>query len=261
MIETEDIAFAFNGQSVLDSVSLDVRKGEIVGLIGPNGAGKTTFLRLVSGVLEPDRGSIHLDGDAVGTLSADELGRRISVVPQQTELSFDFSIRDVITMGRNPYQGRLERLQSADRSLVNQAMAQTDTDHLADRPFSAVSGGERKRVLIARAIAQDTPAMLVDEPTASLDINHQVAVFELLRGLVGDDKAILTAVHDLNLAARYCDRLVLLHDGQVKATGTAEDVLQPKQLHPAYGIDTTVEENPVTGTPMVVAHPRSTESS
>ncbi len=239
---------------MLESVSLAVTEGELVGLIGPNGAGKTTFLRLVSGVLKPAQGTVTLDDDPLDSLSAAEVGKRVAVVPQQTELSFDFSIRDVITMGRHPYQGRLERLQAADRSMVDRAMDQTETAHLADRPFSAISGGERKRVLIARAIAQDTPALLVDEPTASLDINHQVSVFELLRTLVAEDKAILAAVHDLNLAARYCDRLVLLADGQIQASGPAESVLQSDRLHQAYGIDTSIEENPVTETPMVVAH-------
>lgn len=254
MIHAEDISFSFGDTPVLESVSLTVAKGELVGLIGPNGAGKTTFLRLISGVLTPSQGTVTLDGDLLESLSTHEVGKRLAVVPQQTELSFDFSIRDVITMGRHPYQGRLERLQSADRTMVDQAMEQTETAYLADRPFSAISGGERKRVLIARAIAQDTPALLVDEPTASLDINHQVSVFELLRSLVSQDKAILAAVHDLNLAARYCDRLVLLADGQIQASGTAESVLQSDRLRQAYGIDTSIEENPVTETPMVVAH-------
>lgn len=254
MIHAEDISFSFGDTPVLESVSLAVTEGELVGLIGPNGAGKTTFLRLISGVLTPSQGTVTLDGDALDSLSTHEVGQRVAVVPQQTELSFDFSIRDVITMGRHPYQGRLERLQSADRSMVDRAMEQTETAYLADRPFSAISGGERKRVLIARAIAQDTPALLVDEPTASLDINHQVSVFELLRSLVAQDKAILAAVHDLNLAARYCDRLVLLAEGQIQASGTAESVLQSDRLRQAYGIDTSIEENPVTETPMVVAH-------
>lgn len=254
MINAEDISFSFGDTPVLESVSLTVAGGELVGLIGPNGAGKTTVLRLISGVLTPSRGTVTLDGNSIDSLSTHEVGQRVAVVPQQTELSFDFSIRDVITMGRHPYQGRLERLQSVDRSMVDRAMEQTKTTHLADRPFSAISGGERKRVLIARAIAQDTPALLVDEPTASLDINHQVSVFELLRSLVAQDKAILSAVHDLNLAARYCDRLVLLADGQIQASGTAESVLQSDRLRQAYGIDTSIEENPVTETPMVVAH-------
>lgn len=254
MIRARELTFGFDDEPVFASVSVDVDPGELVGLIGPNGAGKTTLLRIVSGVLDPQAGTVTLDGEPLHELSPSAIGRRIAVVPQQTELSFDFTIRDVITMGRHPYQGRFERLQSADRSQVNRAMVETDTDGLADRTFSAVSGGERKRVLIARAIAQDTPALLVDEPTASLDINHQVAVFELLRDLVADDKAVLAAVHDLNLAARYCDRLVLLADGSIQASGPAESVLQPDLLRSAYGIDATVERNPVTSTPMVVAH-------
>ncbi len=254
MIGVQDISFAFGDKPVLHSVSLEVGTGELVGLIGPNGAGKTTLLRLISGILDPDDGEVTLGEVPVDSLSAAELGQLTAVVPQQTELSFDFSIRDVITMGRHPYQGRFERLQPADRSLVDRAMEKTDTAYLADRPFSEISGGERKRVLIARAIAQDTTALLVDEPTASLDINHQVSVFELLRELRDDDKAILAAVHDLDLAARYCDRLVLVHDGTIQAMGQADEVLLPKTLRQAYGIDTMVVTNPLTQTPIVVAH-------
>lgn len=254
MIGATGLTFGFTDEPVLEGVDLAVEPGELVGLIGPNGAGKTTLLRLVSGVLEPEAGRIDLDGEAVTDLSPAAIGQRVAVVPQQTELSFDFSVRDVITMGRHPYQGRFERLRRADRTLVDRAMAETETTHLADRPFTAISGGERKRVLIARAIAQDTPALLVDEPTASLDINHQIAVFELLRERLGDDQAILAAVHDLNLAARYCDRLVLLADGAVRAMGAPTEVLDPQQLRDAYGISTTVVDNPVTGTPLVVAH-------
>lgn len=254
MIEVDDLTFGFTDEAVLDGVSLSVETGELVGLIGPNGAGKTTLMRLVSGVLEPASGSITLDGDVVSTLSPEAISRRVAVVPQQTELSFDFSIRDVIEMGRHPYQGRFERLRPADREMVSVAMDLTDTAHLADRPFSAISGGERKRVLIARAIAQDTPALLVDEPTASLDINHQVAVFELLRERLTEDTGILAAVHDLNHAARYCDRLVLLADGGVQAVGDPATVLDPDLLQSAYGIETTIADNPVTDTPMVVAH-------
>lgn len=259
MIEASDLSFSFGDEAVLESVSLEVTDGELVGLIGPNGAGKTTFLRLVSGVLDPNQGTVSVGGSLVQSLSPAEIGQRVAVVPQQTELSFDFSVRDVITMGRNPYQGRFERLHAADRELVEQAMVRTETAHLADRPFSGISGGERKRVLIARAIAQNTPALLVDEPTASLDINHQISVFELLRDLIDDGKTILAAVHDLDLAARYCDRLVLLSDGTIKASGPAADVLKPKRLKHAYGIDTSIETNPITQTPMVVAHRSSDE--
>lgn len=256
MIEVEELAFAFESEPVLEDVSLTVEPGELVGLIGPNGAGKTTLLRHIGGVLTPDAGRVIVGGDPVASLSARELGRRVAVVPQQLSLSFDFSIREVVAMGRHPYQGRFDRRDRADRARVDAAMASTDIEDLADRPFSEVSGGERKRILIARAIAQDTPGLLVDEPTASLDINHQVAVFELLRDLVSDDKAVLAAVHDLDLAARYCDRLLLLGDGSITAAGSAESVLSSETLRSAYGIETTVVDNPVTDTPTVVAHRR-----
>lgn len=257
MISVDEVSFAFDTHPVLDGISLEVEPGELVGMIGPNGAGKTTLLRLIDGILTPDTGEIELDGTPVAALSSKDLSRRVAVVPQHTTLSFDFSIRDVVAMGRHPYTGRFDRIGPSERQLVEAAMYRTHVHDLAERPFSEVSGGERKRVLIARAIAQETPAMLVDEPTASLDINHQLAVFELLEELVADEKAILAAIHDLDLAARYCDRLLLLDRGSIVAAGDPAEVLTPDLLHTAYGVETSIEENPVTGTPLVVAHRRN----
>ncbi len=259
MIELDDVWFGFDGTTVLEGVSLSVADGEFIGLIGPNGAGKTTMIRLINGSLRQDAGTVIIDGAEVSELASKAVSRRVAVVPQETHLSFDFPVQTVVAMGRNPYKSRFDRMRPSDRTRVEAALDQTATTEFADRPFSELSGGEQKRVLVARAIAQSTPNLLLDEPTGGLDINHQIAVFELARQLKADGKALLAAVHDLNLAARYCDRLALLHDGMIIAIGTPEAVLEPDILDTAYGISTTVLTNPVTDTPMVV--PRSSSSA
>ncbi|MFP4591107.1 MAG: heme ABC transporter ATP-binding protein [Halobacteriales archaeon] len=255
MIDLDAVHFAYEDEPVLDGVSLEVCNGEVVGLIGPNGAGKTTLLRLVAGYLTPAAGTIAIDGDDVVDLGAKATSRRVAVVPQATDLSFDFPVREVVAMGRHPHRGRFERSTRNDRERVEVALAATATASLADRSFATISGGERKRVLLARALAQGASNLLLDEPTASLDLNHQVAVFDLVDGLRTDDHAVLAAIHDLDLAARYCDRLALLHEGRVVAVGPPREVLQPSVLEAAYGIRTAVLTNPVTGTPTVVPDP------
>lgn len=252
MITIDDVRFSFGDRPVLDGISLQVEGGELVGLIGPNGAGKTTLLRLISAALTPDAGDIFVDGTAVHSLSSRAASRRVAVVPQETRLSFDFTVNDVVAMGRNPYLSRFDRLSGEDRRIVDRAMVLTETQQFADRPFSSISGGERKRVLVARAIAQEAPNLLLDEPTASLDINHQIGLFELSRRLIEDGKAVLAAVHDLDMAARFCDRLILLNGGRVEAEGSPSTVLRPDRLEAAYGIETAVVVSPVTGTPVVV---------
>lgn len=252
MIDLEDVSFGFDETPVLEGVSLEVGDGEFVGLIGPNGAGKTTMIRLISGALTPNGGSVSVDDVDVAHLGSKAVSRRVAVVPQETRLSFDFPVRTVVSMGRNPYMSRFDRTRTDDRELVERALARTDAESLAERPFSELSGGEKKRVLIARAIAQDTSNLLLDEPTGGLDINHQLSVFELAMRLQTDGNALLAAIHDLNLAARYCDRLALLHDGHIAAIGKPKEVLQPSILQRAYGIETSVLPNPVTGTPMVI---------
>ncbi len=259
MIELEAVTFSYDETPVVDGLSLTIQDGELVGLIGPNGAGKTTIIRLVAGTVEPDQGAVRVEGDEVSRLSSKAVSQRVAVVPQRSELSFDFQVSDVVLMGRHPYRSKLDAATPADRDRVDTALELTGTSDLAERPFSAISGGERKRVLFARAIAQDTPNLLLDEPTASLDINHQIEVFSLAADFVADEIAVLAAVHDLDIAARFCDRLVLVHEGEVLASGSPEAVLTPSRLKQAYGIETEVITHPVTGAPTVI--PAPTESA
>ncbi|MFH5798320.1 ATP-binding cassette domain-containing protein [Haladaptatus sp. CMAA 1911] len=285
MIRIEDVSVTLGGTEIFDGVSSEVDDGRFVGLVGPNGAGKTTLLRAMNGVLSPDSGRVLVDGEAVGSLSSKAASRRVATVPQDTSLSFDFDVRDVVAMGRNPYRTRFgsEIREAGTRNdgtngkaetdgetgtdgearidmgtgtdIVERAMDRTEVSSFADRSITEVSGGERQRVLLARALAQDTPVLLLDEPTASLDINHQVRTFELVRELVADGKTVVAAIHDLNLAAHYCDELLLLAGGSVLASGSPTTVLEEETLREAFDARAVVSRHPVTGSTYVTALP------
>lgn len=282
MIQVEDLLVELGGQRILDQVTTFVEEGQFVGLVGPNGAGKTTLLRAMSGVLTPDSGTVTIDGTPVSELSSKETSRRVAVVPQDTTLSFDFDVREVVAMGRHPYKSRFggeakfggahaaeseatdsdspdsESANSAlvsDAEHVDAALERTETTEFADRSITAVSGGERQRVLLARALAQDTPVLLLDEPTASLDINHQVQTLELVRELADEGKTVVAAIHDLNLAAHYCDELRLLAGGEIRASGDPETVLAEETLESAFDTRAVVTSHPVTGSTYVTALP------
>ena len=247
MIDVEDVAVSLGGTEVLRDVSAAVDRGTFVGLVGPNGAGKTTLLRTVSGALAPDAGRVLVDGDDVHGLSSKAASRRVAVVPQETHLAFSFDVETVVAMGRHPHRSRFGRATAADREAVERAMERTGVARFADRSVEAVSGGERQRVLLARALAQDAPVLLLDEPTASLDVNHQVETLELVDELVADGKTVVAAIHDLDLAARYCDELVMLADGGVLAHGSPPEVLSEANLAAGFDADAVVSRDGVTG--------------
>jgi len=202
MLDVSDLAVSFGEQSVVSGVGFSVDRGSLVGLVGPNGAGKTTVLRTLKGTLDPDAGTVRVGGEPIHSKSAKAVSRLVASTPQGTALSFDFSVRQTVEMGRTPHLGRFDRMDAADRRAVGRAMERASVAQFADRPFTSLSGGERQRVLLARALAQETPVLLLDEPTASLDINHAVRTLELVRTLVDDGKTAVAAIHDLNLAAR-----------------------------------------------------------
>jgi iron complex transport system ATP-binding protein len=255
VISVRDVVVELGEEWVLDGVSLEVAQGDFVGLVGPNGAGKTTLLRTINGALTPTEGTVEVSDEDVHSLSSRAASRLVATVPQTTELSFDFSVREAVEMGRTPHRSRFGTWTVTDEETVDRALSRTAVEDLADRPVSAVSGGERQRTLIARALAQTTPVMLLDEPTASLDINHQVRTLELVRALVAEGKTALAAIHDLNLAAHYCDELVLLADRQVLTAGRPEDVLTEANLREAFDTNAVVSRHPVTGSVYVTALP------
>ncbi len=256
-----DLVVDRRDRRVLDGVSFRARSGEVVGLVGPNGAGKTTLLRACNGSLAPTSGTVTIDGDRVGELSARETARRVATVPQEPSLGFDFPVREAVAIGRTAHVPRFGRRGSDDRAAVDRALDRAAATGLADRPVTELSGGERARVSLARALTQAAPVLLLDEPTANLDVGHQVRTLSLVRGLAGEGgRAVVAAVHDLDLAARFCDRLVLLADGVVRATGDPADVLVPDALTDAFGVRTRVDVDEATGRPRVTALPDGPEA-
>ena len=255
LIDVDDVSVSLGGTAVLDDVSASVPEGRFVGLIGPNGAGKTTLLRTVSGVLDPDAGRVTIDGDDVATLSSQASSQRVAVVPQDTTVSFDFSVEQVVEMGRHPYRTRFGGGNADDRRIVQDAMERVDVERFADRLVGSISGGERQRAILARALAQDTPVLLLDEPTASLDVTRQVETLALVRELVEEGKTAVAAIHDLDLAARFCDDLLLLSGGKIVASGSPEGVLDGDTVSDAFDGRAVVGRDAITGAPTVRALP------
>jgi iron complex transport system ATP-binding protein len=253
MIELQDITFSYDAARVIDGVTFSIDDGEFVGVIGPNGSGKTTLLKLLSKVLRPHSGTIKIKGKDISRISSRELARTIAVVPQESNVLFPFTVREIVLMGRYPHLSALSFEHRQDIDIADETMRTTDVAQFADRLITEVSGGEKQRVIIARALAQQPAAMLLDEPTAFLDIRHQIDVHELLKSLNEKRRmTILCISHDLNLAARYCKRLILLDHGRVAADGSPTDVLTPDNILRVFGVNATVQHHPQSGAPVVL---------
>ena len=250
-LAASDISYAVGLAQLLDAVSLEVRGGSLLGLIGPNGAGKSTLLKCISQLLSPATGQVSLDGEDLRGRPPQEIARHIALLPQSTTLNFAFTCLEVVLMGRNPHLGRFQAEGTRDHAIAQQSMAHTDSEEFVTRLITEVSAGERQRVLLARALTQQPRLLLLDEPTAGLDVQHQLQVFTLIRDLVSQGLTAIAVVHDLNLAARYCDRLVLLDRGTVRARGRVSDVLTPEHLANVFNVEATVDLDPVLGVPRV----------
>ncbi|GAB7046045.1 ABC transporter ATP-binding protein [Catenuloplanes indicus] len=233
MIEAAGVSWRYGAHPVIDGVSVAARPGRMLGLIGPNGSGKTTLLRLLYGALRSATGTVTVDGDRLGGLGSREAARRLAVVVQETGGETALTVGEMVLLGRGPHLGTFQRAGAADHAIAARCLARVGAAHLGTRAFAGLSGGERQRVLIARALAQQATHLLLDEPTNHLDIRYQHEILRLVRGL---GTCAIVVLHDLNLAARYCDDLVLLGDGGVVAAGTTDEVLEPKILEPVYGI-------------------------
>ena len=264
MLRAADVSFGYRDAVVVRGVSLDVASDGFVGIIGPNGAGKTTLLRLLAGTRIPDRGRIELDGTPLSQLPRAAVARRMAVVPQETQLAFEYTVLEVVLMGRYPHLGPFALEGPDDVAIARRALAATGTRELESRAFSTLSGGEKQRVIIAAALAQisggriavgagfSRPILLLDEPTAALDLKYQLQVASLLRELHSQhDLAIVISTHDLNFAAGLCRTLVMLKDGQVLAAGALEEVLTPDRIRELYEVDAEVSRHPRTGSLMV----------
>jgi iron complex transport system ATP-binding protein len=244
MLRANNIRASYRETVILDNINLDVHLGEFAGIIGPNGTGKTTLLKVLSGVKKPLSGTVYLDNRDIKTMSRHEIARIMAVVPQSSFVPPLFTVEDVVSIGRYAHTKKRFTTTVSDQEAINKALVLTDTNRFRHRYVSELSGGERQEVLIARALAQQPKLLLLDEPIANLDIKHQLKILELIRKLV-DSQALtaLMVIHDLNLAARFCSKLILLHNGVVHAAGKADEVLTIDNLAEAYGVAAFVDYN------------------
>ncbi len=254
-IDVRSLTVVLGGSTLLEDVSFRVQAGEVLALVGPNGAGKSTLLRAVSGDLPPTHGSVLLDGKTTTAYHPRDLALRRAVLPQQTFLQFAFTAREVVEMGRGARGGRQER--ERDETVIASAMQRTETDTLALRTFPTLSGGEQARVTLARVLSQEAPILLLDEPTAALDLSHQQMVMEIARELAAAGGTVLAILHDLNLAAAYADRLAILHHGRLSAFAEPWEALDPNLLSEVFECPIAVARHPMRNCPLVLPLPRS----
>ncbi|MBI2846641.1 MAG: heme ABC transporter ATP-binding protein [Chloroflexi bacterium] len=254
-LRVQELTFAYDdSQVVLQGISLEVAPGEMVALLGPNGSGKTTLLKIVLGLLRPHGGQVWLDGQPPDSLSRRRIAQQVAVVPQHFHMPFAFTVQEVVMLGRTPHVTQFMGGESpADRKAVRQALEFTGLTPLASRSFHALSGGERQKVMLALALAQEPRLLLLDEPVAHLDIRHQVETMELVNRLNQEQGlTMIAAMHDLNLAAQYCNRLVMLSHGRIVADGSPSQVLTAENIQGVYGADVCIVPHPTHGTPVIL---------
>jgi iron complex transport system ATP-binding protein len=244
LLEGRGLSFSYDDRPVFRDVNIALAPGELVALVGPNGAGKSTLLHVLLGLLPPARGAVSLEGRPISLLSRRSIAQKIAFLPQEVRSDFAFTVRELVGMGRLPHLGRFRPEGPADVAAIEDAMARTATTPYAERLVSELSGGERQRVVLARAIAQSTDVLLLDEPTASLDVEHQLEVIRLIRTLVEAGKAAAIALHDLSLAARFADRVVVLSEGRIAAEGPPAEVITEELLSRHFRIRARIEHAP-----------------
>ena len=240
-IQTDTIQVSFGSKTILHDISLAIQDKEFVGIIGPNGSGKSTFLKCLYRVLQPSGGKIFFDGTELSSLSHRDTALKMAVVAQHSTVNFDFSVLDMVLMGRSPYKGLLDRDQLDDYEIARHALAQVGLSDFESRNFNTLSGGEQQRVILARALAQRTECLVLDEPTNHLDIKYQLELMTIVKRL---DATVVSAIHDLNLAAIYCDRIIALKDGHIVCSGTPQDVLSSDTIRHIYGVSAMVQTLP-----------------
>jgi len=249
-IEARGLRVSLKGREVLRGLDLAAEPGRLTAVIGRNGAGKTTLLKVLAGLLAPHVGTALLDGADIGTWERGRLARALAYLPQERLVHWALTARAVVALGRLPYQPFGAGESEADRAAVDMALAAVDATHLAGRPVTELSGGERARVLVARALAQEPRVLLADEPAAGLDPAHQLTLFQHLAALAAAGRTVVVALHDLSLAARFCHTIALVHEGRTLAAGTPQEVLSPEHLAAAYGI--TARYQSIDGVPVVL---------
>ena len=244
---------SYGSVDVLKNVGFVVKSGQFLGILGPNGSGKTTLLRSISRVLKPKKGTILIGNKDIYQMKTVEVAKQVAVVPQTTPVTFDFTALEVVLMGRNPHMPRFKMESKKDLDIAKHSMELTNTWEFAERPVTELSGGERQRVIIARALTQEPRILLLDEPTTHLDISNQLEIMDLIKHLCDTQKLLIVAVfHDFNLAARYCDSIILLKEGKIIAVGKSEETLTSENVREVFNVDTIVRKHPITGSLHVI---------
>ena len=254
-LEAKDIEAVLGGTPILRGVSMEVDHNDFVGIIGPNGRGKSTLLKCIYRVLKPQAGIVRLDGTDIRELSYKKSAQTIAVLAQHNYYNFEFSVQDVVLMGRSPHKRTMERDNAQDYAIVAQALETVGMADMAKRSFSTLSGGEQQRVILARALAQQTPCLILDEPTNHLDIKYQLQLLDIVKGL---NRTVISAIHDLNIAAMYCTWLVVMKDGKVITQGTPRQVLTPELIREVYEVEATVSTD-AQGILRILYYPKTQE--
>lgn len=252
ILRTENLTVSYGTQKVLDGLSLTLPAGKITALLGPNGCGKSTLLNCFSRLITPKSGTIMLEDKSLNDFSSRQLARCLALLPQHHLTPEGITVRELVSYGRSPWLSLWGRLSAEDNTRINIAMNQTQTQFLAERRLTELSGGQRQRAFLAMVLAQDTPVVLLDEPTTYLDINHQVELMRLMDELKAVGKSVIAVLHDLNQASRYCDHLVVLANGRVAAQGAPEEVMKPELLKAVFSIEAEIHPEPISGRPMCV---------
>jgi iron complex transport system ATP-binding protein len=252
MIEAKSICFRYHKEWVIEDLSFRAEKGEFIGLIGPNGSGKTTLLKIFYRLPTPQKGEVFYDLTPLRKMKQRDIAKRIAVVAQETYPLFPFRVIEIVLMGRSPYLGYLMFESEKDLEIAKKAMKWTEILNFSERPIDELSGGERKRVFIARALAQEPEVILLDEPTANLDIHHQIEFLDLILSLNREKGlTIVMATHDMNIAAEFCDRLILLRQGTIYKMGSPKEVITEENIERVYGCQVLVDQNPLSGMPRI----------
>lgn len=251
-IEIANLSFSYETE-ILKKISTEFANGKFYTIIGPNGSGKTTLLRLLSKVLIPQSGNVLIDGVDIKNITLKNIAKKISVVPQDTVIEFDFTVQDIVLMGRAPHISRFASETEDDIAAAENAMELTNIAHLREKNINNLSGGERQRVVTARAIAQATDCILLDEPISHLDIHHQIEILNVIKSLCNTSgKTVIAVLHDLNLATEYSDKIILMHDGDIHSVGSPEEIIVKSSIEEVYGVQVSVIESPVSGKPHVI---------
>lgn len=248
-LEIKDLEFGYNEDLVIKGVSFNIEKGKFISIIGPNGSGKSTLLKTINHLYNPTSGSILVDEININNMKKRDLAKKIALVPQDTVVDYDFTVEEIVLMGRHPYKSRFQKEDEGDYKIINESLEKTNTLKLKKRLITEISGGERQRVFIAKALAQKPSIILLDEPTSHLDINHQMDILNLLKKLNKEQgTTIILVIHDINLAARYSDEIILINKGEISDMGKPEDIITSDNIENIYNLKVAIEKNKYTDT-------------